>query len=89
MVLDNEYPATPYDAGSPAGAPTSQDVVDPVIPDAITVARSGDSDPFFQSADAPKCDGDLVMPVAGAPMISRACAPRVPGNLFRERGLGV
>ena len=86
VVLDGDDPATPYDAAPSAGAPAIQDVDDPAIPDAVTPASSGDGDPVVPGADAPKCDGNPVMPTADAPMTSRACAPRVPGDVVPRRG---
>jgi len=86
VVLDGDDPATPYDAVPPAGAPTIPDDDDPAIPDAVTPASSGDGDPMVPGADAPKCDGNPVIPTADAPMTSRACAPRVPGDVVPRTG---
>lgn len=71
VVLDENISATSYDAPLPAGAPTVQDFVDPVIPDAIALASSDDEDPVVPGVDAPNCDGRLVMLTADAPMTSR------------------
>lgn len=45
VVLDGDDLATSYGAVAPAVALVFQDIVDPVIPDAVTPASSGDDDP--------------------------------------------
>ena len=81
MVPDSDDPATPYYAADPAGAPVIQANVDPVIPDSVAPARSGDDHPLAPGADAPKCVADAVMHSADAPMTSHACARRIPGDV--------
>ena len=53
-------------------------MVDPAIPD---------GDPVVPGVDTLKCESDPVMPIAGAPMTARACAPRVPGGVVPSREL--